>query len=269
MSAHEGSCEVFQVLGEALRYLVVSQVDKNHFAEYDMNAKLKAVTAIAMLLPVFSYAAEKASEASEAPEGSVWVMSPQQQYFAVDGKVTVQQFVSHGSTCRYCYTLGPRVEQWEKSKEDYISFERVTVSWGSVVGLADTLYNYANVMAADGKIGQGELTLLSNNLLKLRFEDNKDVRFSDALSMFQRYGVDSQAALEGGVRSLRVVAENKRSRALVSDYRIEGIPVFVISGKYMVSFETLKSGSPEVLFSAINRIAASEHERSMQSAAMQ
>ena len=50
----------------------------------------------------------------------------------------------------------------------------------------------------------------------------------------------------------------QKADALVQRYRIDGVPTFVINGKYVADVRT--AGSPERLISLVGDLAAQEHK---------
>ncbi len=221
-----------------------------------MNITLKAFTIALIMTPVLSYAVET------PPEGSALVGSPQQEYFPKQGTVTVQQFTWHN--CIHCYKLEPWVTKWENEKKEYINFERIPASLNYKQTTDGAFYNYAKTMAAAGEIDRNDLQKINANLFKISFEEKQELTSSSALPTFQKYGVNSSEELSEKTQSFKVHRENAKSKKLMSEYNIQGVPAFVISGKYLVSFSTLQKSSPEELFSTINKIAESEHKKSTQ-----
>lgn len=221
-----------------------------------MKLILKALTIALIIIPALSYAIET------PPEGSALVDSPQQEYFPKKGAVTVQQFTWHN--CMHCYKLEPWVTKWENEKKEYINFERIPASWSDKHTADGAYYNYAKTMAAAGEIDHNDLQKINTSLFKITFEEKQDLTSSSALPIFLKYGINSSEELSKKTQSFEVYRENAKSKKLMSEYNIQGVPAFVISGKYLVSFRTLQKSSPEELFSTINKIAESEHNKSTQ-----
>lgn len=219
-----------------------------------MNIRLKAFTIALIMTPAISYAVET------PPEGSALVGSPQQEYFSKQGKVTVQQFTWHN--CIHCYKLEPWVTKWENEKKEYINFERIPASGSDNYAADGAYYNYAKTMAAAGEIDHNDLQKINTSLFKITLEEKQNLTSSSALPIFLKYGIKSSEELSEKTQSFKVYRESAKSRKLMSEYNIQGVPAFVISGKYLVSFSTLQNSSPEELFSTINKITESEHKKS-------
>jgi len=78
--------------------------------------------------------------------------------------------------------------------------------------------------------------------------------------LFKDYGVSSAEELDSLVKSFVASSENMKSVNLTNQYGIQGVPIFVVNGKYIVGFQTLKDVeiTPENLFKAIEEVAKGE-----------
>jgi len=213
---------------------------------------LFVATAIAMAS--FAYA-------DTAPVGSTLV--PQASNYADEsGKVVVQQFL--WNKCIHCFHLDPLVDEWEKKNADYITFERIPVGWGKSNLDDGAYYNYAKVLKKTGKATDEDLSKINADLFNLVFVKKQELNATNAFPIFQKYGIDSPESLEKLMNSFVASSERNKSQKLTKDYGVNGVPVFVVAGKYMVSFSTIgDDATPEKLFSVIDRIAKSEHDATL------
>lgn len=222
-----------------------------------MNVMKKIILTTGLLLSSVAFAADK------APEGSTLVPNPQSQYFSQDGKVTVQQFLWH--ECIHCYKLDPFVDQWDKINADYITFERVPVAWGDKHVKDGSFYNYAKVLRKTEKINDQDLVDINNELFKIGVVERKGLTAKTVFPIFEKYGVKSVDELEKLVGSFVTASEINKAKKLTNAYEIQGVPVFVVAGKYLVSFQSLKEATPAELFATLDRITNEEHKNSMTS----
>ncbi len=199
--------------------------------------------------------------ADNAPAGSTNVKNPQAAYDSKDGKVTVQQFLWH--ECIHCYKLEPYADQWDKSNADYIEFERIPVAWGEKHIDDGSFYNYAKVLRKTGKITDEQLIDINNELFRVGVVERKGLTSKTVFPIFEKYGIKSEEDLEKLRKSFVTATEINKAKKLTQEYEIVGVPVFVVAGKYLVSFQSLKEATPAELFSTLDRIAESEHEKSL------
>lgn len=179
----------------------------------------------------------------------------------VAGKIVVQQFLWH--KCIHCYKLEASVDKWTETKPDFIEFERIPVTWSQKNKEEAKFYNYAKTLNKTGKMTDKELNELNNNLFKITFEEEKDFTAENVYPLFKKYDIDSLATFEEAINSFSASGENLKSSNLTDKYGINGVPMFVVNGKYIVGFQTLKTGevTPENLFKTIESIAKSELDK--------
>lgn len=179
----------------------------------------------------------------------------------VTGKIVVQQFLWH--KCIHCYKLEPSVNKWRETKPDFIEFEIIPVVWGSKNKEDAKFYNYAKTLNKTGKITTKELEDLNNELFKITFEEEKDLTAENVYPLFKKYEIDSLDKFKDVINSFYASGENLKSSKLSEKYGINGVPMFVVNGKYIVGFQTLKTGgvNPENLFKTIESIAKAELDK--------
>lgn len=176
----------------------------------------------------------------------------------IDGKILVQQFLWH--KCIHCYKLDPLVDKWSETKPSFIEFERVPVVWSDSHKNDAYFYNYAKTLRKTNKITDKDLNSINANLFKLTFEEEKELTSENVYPLFKDYGVSSAEELDSLVKSFAASNENMKSVNLTNQYGIQGVPIFVVNGKYIVGFQTLKDVeiTPENLFKAIEEVAKGE-----------
>lgn len=173
------------------------------------------------------------------------------------GEVEVIEGFWYG--CGHCYSLEPRLQQFEKSKPDWIKLRRVPVIWNEVTREDARLY----------------YTIESLGLLdKLHAEVYREIHKNGRpLTVIRDNRVD-QAATERAARNFLVSrgvseadfaryyrtfsAENKLRQAenLARRYRLDHTPMIVVQGKYLT--DVSMAGGPDRLFDLIGDLAARE-----------
>ena len=71
-------------------------------------------------------------------------------------------------------------------------------------------------------------------------------------------GLLASLVLDSGERWGACATDVQKADALVQRYRIDGVPSFVINGKYVADVRT--AGNPERLMSLVGDLAAQEHK---------
>lgn len=177
------------------------------------------------------------------------------------GQVVVQQFLWH--RCIHCYHLEPEVDRWlAESKPGFISFERVPVVWDRAQFEQSAYYGLAKVMQANGELSAEQVEEINAGLFTLNFVHKKEFTARNVYPLFKPHGIASLASFDERLASEAVEAQRMRSYDLTRSYRIRGVPMFVINGKYVVGLDTLEGErSPARLFTIINRLAKQELDR--------
>jgi thiol:disulfide interchange protein DsbA len=197
------------------------------------------------------------AHADTAPKGSELIKSPVPEYNTVDGKVTIQQFL--WNKCIHCYKLEPYVDKWAQDKADYVTFEQIPVAWSESHVADGAFYNYAKVLKRTGKINDKQLSEINYALFKLVLDDRKELSAENVWPIFEPYGIKTASDLTAQLNSFVVASEKNKSKNLTKAYNISGVPVFVVAGKYMVSFSTIEEATPDNLFGTLDKIAEDEH----------
>lgn len=176
------------------------------------------------------------------------------------GKVVVQQFLWH--QCIHCYHLEPDVQAWlDNDKPDFVDFERVPVAWSDRHLAQGAFYTLAKAMHKQGKLTLADLDTINDGLFDLHFVQKKPLVPDNALPIFKPYGITDVDQLTALLDSQPARDERRRAHELTTGYQIAGVPVFVVNGKYLVSFSTLEGEpSADKLFAAINRLAEQERQ---------
>jgi thiol:disulfide interchange protein DsbA len=183
---------------------------------------------------------------------------PAQPTQVAAGQVEVLEFFWYA--CPHCYAIDPLVESWRKAKPAYISFARVPVTWTEGHrSLARLFYTLESL----GKLDQLHAEVFKEihvNGDPLVAADPDDVAGSERIeAAFARKQGIPEDVFSKAYHSFTVDNDLQRADQLVQRYRIDGVPTFVINGKYIADVRT--AGSPERLIALIGDLAAVEHKR--------
>jgi thiol:disulfide interchange protein DsbA len=216
-----------------------------------------------LLAAVASTVAASASTASAATtEGSTWQdgvnytrIVPAQPTSVPAGQVEVLEFFWYA--CPHCNAIDPLVESWKKTKPAYIGFSRVHVMWNEGHRALARLYYTLESM--------GKLDQLHGEVFKEIHVNGNPLVAGDPLeseriqaAFVKKFGI-SETAFREAYHSMSVDLALQRADTLVQRYRVDGVPRFIVNGKFVA--DVASAGSPERLISLISDLAAQEHKR--------
>lgn len=182
------------------------------------------------------------------------VLVPTQPTGVSPDKVEVVEVFWYG--CPHCFSLEPFIKNWETKKPAYVQFTRIPVVWGPVhrahARLFYTLATLPNGVAlheaAFAEIQRGN-TLVSNDAAET---ERLQVAF------VKRHGVSEQE-FRDTYRSMGVQTRLSRAEDLTRRYRVEGVPMVVVNGKYTADVSS--AGGQNELIALINDLAAREQKK--------
>ena len=219
----------------------------------------------ALLAAVASTVAAATPPASADPLGpTLWqpgvnytLIVPAQPTAVPPGQVEVLEFFWYA--CPHCYDLEPQVAAWLKSKPAYVTFSRVPVTWSEGHrALAHLFYTLQSL----GKLDQlhsevfKEIHVNGNPLVAPDGDAAETEPIQTAWAKKEGIPEDvfKKAYHSFGVEN----ADLQNDDQLVQRYRIDGVPTFVINGKYVADVRT--AGSPERLMALVGDLATQEHK---------
>lgn len=173
------------------------------------------------------------------------------------GQVEVLEFFWYG--CPHCYAIDPLVESWKKTKPAFITFARVPVMWSeghrSTARLHYTLESLGKLDQLHGEVFK-EIHVNNDYLIG---SDPNDTAAAEKLqtAFVQKFGI-SEDAFKKAYHSFAVETALQRADQMVQRYRIEGVPTFIVNGKYVADVRS--AGSPEKLLALVDDLAAQEHK---------
>jgi protein dithiol oxidoreductase (disulfide-forming) len=173
------------------------------------------------------------------------------------GQVEVLEFFWYA--CPHCYAIDPLVESWKKTKPAYITFSRVHVMWSeghrSLARLYYTLDSLGKLDQLHGEVFK-EIHVNGNPLVA---SDPNDTAESERIqaAFVKKFGI-SEDAFKKAYHSFAVQNAVQRADELVQRYRVDGVPTFVINGKFVADVRS--AGTPERLISLVGDLAAQEHK---------
>ncbi|MGD0489961.1 MAG: thiol:disulfide interchange protein DsbA/DsbL [Steroidobacteraceae bacterium] len=173
------------------------------------------------------------------------------------GQVEVLEFFWYA--CPHCFALQPLVEAWKKTKPAYVTFVPVPVTWSpGHRALARLFYTLESL---------GKLDQLHNEVFKEIQVNNDPLVARDAADEAETEQLQTAFAVKQGIsasafkaayHSMGVEARLQRADELVQRYRIDGVPTFVVNGKYVADVRS--AGGQQPLLTLVGDLAAQEHK---------
>jgi len=205
-------------------------------------------------------AAATTSASAAAPSGwqegvNYTRIVPAQPTAVPPGQIEILEFFWYA--CPHCNAIDSMVESWNRTKPPYISFSRVHVMWNDAHRAHARLYY---TLESLGKLDQlhtevfKEIHLNGDPLVAADPAETERMQ----VAFVKKFGI-SEAAFRDKYHSFDVDNAMRKADELVQRYRVDGVPRFIVNGKYVV--DVASAGSPERLISLIGDLAAQEHKR--------
>jgi thiol:disulfide interchange protein DsbA len=182
---------------------------------------------------------------------------PAQPTAVPNGQVEVLEFFWYA--CPHCSAIDPLVESWKKTKPAYISFSRVHVMWNEGHRSLARLYYTLDSM---GKLDQLHTEVfkeihVNGNPLVAGDPNNASESERIQTAFVTKHGI-SESDFKKAYHSFAVETALQRADELVQRYRIDGVPTFVVNGKYVADVRS--ADGQERLLSLVGDLAAQEHK---------
>ena len=218
----------------------------------------------ALLAAVASTVAAATPTAAAQPVGpTLWqpginytLIVPAQPTSVPAGQIEVLEFFWYA--CPHCYDLDSQVEAWRKSKPAYVSFSRVPVTWSeghrSLARLFYTLQSLGKLDQLHGDVFK-EIHVNGNPLVAQDGDEAETERIETAFA--KKEGIPEDE-FKKAYHSFAVDANLQKADSLVQRYRIDGVPAFVINGKYVTDVRL--AGSQERLMALVSDLVALDHK---------
>src|SRR5215471_7707324 len=181
---------------------------------------------------------------------------PAQPTSVASGKVEVMEVF--WLACPHCYALEPRLRSWLNTKPAYVEFIRVPVIW------QDVHRAHARLFYTLEALGRDDLITKAFDTIHQDLESGKPPLIGQ--SEEETYRLQQQFAAQNGVsaddfskayNSFSVGSNLQRAEEITQRYHVQGVPFFVVNGKY--STDVAQAGSESKLIELISDLAASEH----------
>ncbi len=200
--------------------------------------------------------------AAKLPAGK-WVagtnyrpLSPAQPTDVAPDKVEVVEMFWYA--CPHCYALDPYLESWRKSKPAYIEFRRVPVTWGPVHRSHAQLFYALQALGKEEAVHAAVFSEMNEKKNFMFAQGNERESLAAQVAFVKSQGI-SEADFMNAYNSFSVQTNLQKADELMRRYKVEGVPLLVINGKYVT--DVSMAGSPANVISIVTDLAASEKRR--------
>ncbi|MBB5192376.1 thiol:disulfide interchange protein DsbA [Silvimonas terrae] len=164
---------------------------------------------------------------ADIKEGTEYKLMAQPVPVQVPGKIEVIEFFWYG--CPHCFHVEPFVEQWAAKLPSDVNFIRYHVVWQgrSDIEAHAKIFIALNQMGIAGKYQQAVFNAIQR--------DNIELRRPEALfDWVKKQGIDVNK-FKAAYNSFSANAELGKLSQLVETYHIDGVPTFVVNGKFVTA----------------------------------
>ncbi|QDQ28977.1 thiol:disulfide interchange protein DsbA/DsbL [Chitinimonas arctica] len=165
------------------------------------------------------------------------------------GKIEVIEFFWYG--CPHCYQVEHTVGAWEKTLPKDVVFRREHALWdgrSDMTGHAK-LFITLRLMGLLPKYNRAVFDAVAS---KIELRDEQVL-----FDWVAKQGIN-RSQFEAAYKSFGIGAQLGRAKQLTKTYRIEGVPTFIINGKFVTSPH--QAGSEQRMFALIDELIARERK---------
>ena len=162
----------------------------------------------------------------------------------VAGKIEVIEFFSYG--CPHCHDFEPLLNNWTKTLPADVNFVKVPITfnrpeWTNLARIYYTL----EAMGESAKLGPAVFAAIHEQKRQLQKEDVL-LEWAGSVTDAKRFG-DTW-------KSFGVQSRVQRSNQIAAAYRVSGVPMMAVDGRFIVSAST--AGSHEGMLKTVNELVA-------------
>lgn len=198
---------------------------------------------IRLLLSIFLLAGTGTIAAQEQP---YQLVQPPQPTQVQPGRIEVLEFFWYG--CPHCFAMEPHVEKWLQSKAGDVEFIRVPGVLNKVWMAHARAYYTAQKL--------GVLDRIHRPLFDAMHREKRKIFSDEELrAFFEEKGVNADEFTRI-FTSHEVEIRVKQAYVLAQNYRLTGVPAFIVNGKYATSGQL--AGTYENIITTLNRLIEME-----------
>ncbi len=201
-----------------------------------------------------------ANPATSQPEAATNWKYPEGEYYSVlptaqgtssaPGKIEVAEVFWYA--CSHCYNLEPVLADWVKRLPSDVSFVRIPVMWNPTNEIHGRVFYTAEAL--------GKLAVIDPAMFRAIHIDNKPMTDeSEIRKLFEANGISADD-FNRTFRSFSVDSKLKRAKELTVNYRVKGVPLLVIDGKYTTDGPQIRN--QQDLLAVADELIRRERQRS-------
>ncbi|MDH5736953.1 MAG: thiol:disulfide interchange protein DsbA/DsbL [Gammaproteobacteria bacterium] len=161
-------------------------------------------------------------------------------------KIEVTEYFSYG--CPHCFQFDPMISRWKADLPEDVIFNRTPAIWNPDYQVLAQAYYTAEAL--------GILEKVHVPMFQAIHVDRKNLADAQAMAgFFQRFGVDPTDFVKV-FKSFGVRSAMQQAEARGRSYRAQGVPAFIINGKYLV--EGRHTGSNTSMLPIVDRLIEKE-----------
>lgn len=213
---------------DPMHYSICNRV--RHRLQLDLtgpNMNRRAFTFSLSLLPLLT---NRVYSANSPVAGTDFMPLPTPMPVAVPGKIEVIEFF--GYWCPHCNAFETPLEPWAKSLPADVNFRRIPVAWQEAQVPYQKLFFALEAMGVKNDVHPKVFKAFHEQRQRLD-GDAGITGFATAI------GVDKTKLAEA-MNSFSVASKIKVASQQAGAYQIEGVPTFIVNGKYSTSPEMAK-----------------------------
>jgi len=173
---------------------------------------------------------------AQFPDREYSVLAPPQPTDG-GGKVEVIEFFWYG--CGHCHALEPHIEKWLANLPKDVVFKRIPAIPSDAWAQTAVIYFTLEAM--------GQLDKYHRKVFDAIHEDNVILTNRQVRDQWlAKQGVDAAKFLEVE-KSFSVVTKMNRARQMTAAYKIDGVPMLFVNGKYVTSNTYAKGNIANVM----------------------
>ena len=176
------------------------------------------------------------AQAEDYQEGVHYERIDPAQPTVTGNKVEVRQMFWYG--CPHCFRFEPYLERWLRKQPKESEFVRMPAIFRPSWENHARAYYTAELLGVVDKVHMPLFNAI--HLEKKHLDTDEQLR-----EFFAKFGVD-KIEFTKTFRSFAVETRVRRSKALAQRYAVQGVPVFIVNGKYRVSNRSTGSSANTV-----------------------
>jgi protein dithiol oxidoreductase (disulfide-forming) len=155
--------------------------------------------------------------------------------------------------CNHCYALEPFLERWDQKNAEYVKLVKVPVMWSPGHRAHARLF-YTLEALGRSDLHQKVFDTIHQRRQQLLGRTEKEAEQLHV--QFARANGIEEQPFRQAYGSFSVNANLQRAERLTTAYRVQGVPLLVVNGKYTTDITS--AGGHEALLALLDDLAASE-----------